>query len=304
MIHLALDTCVWIELLKRDLDAEAGLLEEIQYWLSTGELILVNTQNINREWNRNKEINLKAILGSIREKDKELTSILHSSNPIKTTHTPDKVQDKLEKRVAMLDQMFSEKILEARENDEIYIEAAKKNLNCYAPNHKKDSYRDTINILSLKHFLKASKLTQCYFATINYKDFSADNQRYTLHTMLESDFKECGLEYVYCENEIGKPFAEKLFGHYLRPNLPSFEEHLKHLAKAEENKKLKDRRVKEVMMSEEADPEFLENCMYLDTILLKSKPNSLEKVILNALFEKHPGYRKYFVRKLAENGLV
>jgi len=52
MIYLAVDTCVWLELLKVDFAHENNFFDELLFWIENGHIKCVTTQNLIREWDR------------------------------------------------------------------------------------------------------------------------------------------------------------------------------------------------------------------------------------------------------------
>jgi len=302
MIYIAIDTCAWLELLKVDTSPPYNYFDEIFYWLDNKLLTCITTENMIREWDRHKVSKKAEVLQVLNNISKESRGLFAATSPIDSLYAPDVVETALDNRIARVDFLFKSVAEVATENDDIYVRAAKRNLLCQPPNHSGDSYRDTVNLLSLIHYLKIKGYASCIFTTINHKDFSAKN-KYDLHPILVAEFKGAGLEYVFFDNE-KKSFAAKLFDGTLRKSLPSFLDYLKQRKEQEERAKVK---AAEKLHDEDIaipDAEFVANCLELDRIALKQTPTALDQHTLNYLFNQHEGYKTYFLRKLAENGMV
>lgn len=304
MIYLAIDTCVWLELLKTDFNQDNNHFNELLFWIEGEQIKFVTTENMLNEWNRNKISKKLEITLAFKERDRASSSLFSAPHPFDTIYKADKVEAALNKRIDRVDLLFSSGAVIAKESDQIYLEAANRSLKCIAPNHSKDSFRDTVNLLALKKHVIDNAYPQCLFSTINYKDFSENgSKKYDLHNQLIAEFKTANLEYCYFDNSKDN-FSGKLFNVYLRPNLPSFSDHLKAERKKEEDKKLKEAKIEHEKLMESTDPEFVSNTEQIDRIVLSGKRTSLDEEILKLLFAKHPSYEKYFFRKLTENGVV
>ncbi|MDC8105004.1 PIN domain-containing protein [Chryseobacterium sp. B21-037] len=303
MIYLAVDTCVWLELLKVDFAHENNFFDELLFWIENGHIKCVTTQNLIREWDRNKISKREDIIRRFKEKQKEISSVLSATEKLNSVYQPDKVEDALNKRIARVDKLFSTAAIVAKESDEIYLDAVKRNIDCLAPNHSKDSFRDTLNILTLKKHVMDSNYPLCIFTTINHSDFSDLPDKYKLHSHLVQDFRDGKLEYVYFDNAL-KTFSGKLFDVKLRPFVPSFTDYLKDEKKKEESRILAERKMEKQMKMDVVDDDFISNTQQIDRILLSKKRTKLDNNILEFLFDLNPRYKEYFLKKLAEYGLV
>lgn len=303
MIYLAIDTCVWLELLKVDFNQKDNLFEELLYWIEDGMIICITTENLILEWTRNKQSKRSEIIGAFKGIGNNYSNLMSAAHPMSDIYTIDKVEEVLNYRIDRLDKLFTTKAEVATENHDIYIEAAKRNLNCIAPNHTQDSFRDTVNILTLKNYVIQKKYDNCIFTTINYRDYSEVGKRFEIHNQLKKDFEEGHLEYVYFQNDKDN-FSGRLFNQILRPILPSFQNHLKALHVKSEEKKLEEKKKEREKLMDLPEPEFLPYTLEIDRILLKDKRTDLDEVILKFLFDKNPKYENYFLRKLSEYGMV
>lgn len=303
MIYIAVDTCVWLELLKTDFVQES-MFDELLYYIESKSICCITTENLIREWHRNKEQKKKTVYAAFKERESLIGNLMSAQHNLREMYDADNVNTAIEKRILRLDHMFSNFAKVAKETDDIYLEAAKRNLDCIAPNHGQDSFRDTINILTLKEYVRENNIESCIFTTINHKDYSVNqSKKFDLHTQLLRDFEKWKLEYVFFDNDANN-FSGRLFGGILRPKLPSFVEHLQKQKEDDERKKLSQRKVEQVHTVHVTDDEFIDNIANIDRIVESGKQTSADKFLLDYLFKKYPNYEKYFFKKLVENGLV
>jgi hypothetical protein len=299
MPFLSLDTCVWLGLIKIDLNKEDSVFEEVCYWIENKHIVHIVPANIIEEWNNNMLDKARAIINDIRGALNRDVGAFKGNTDMMSAYQPDVVNDKVNSRIKRVDDILKKYSKVANENDTIYLEAAKRNLTRMAPNNVKDSFRDTVNILTLIHYLNENEHDGCFFSTINYKDFSSKDDRGTIHSELSDSFTSAKLTYVYCDEE---PFAGRLMAR-LRPLLPKFQDHLKERKRLAEEKALLERKaVTEI--AEDTDRDFLENIRHLDIILEKSAPTDAEKEMLKSLMDRHPSYKRYFFDRLGNNGDV
>ncbi len=303
MIYLAVDTCVWLELLIVDFAHENNYFDEFLFWIENGYVKCITTENMIREWNRNKISKRQKITTDFKEKQKEISTILSATDKLDSVYQPNRVEEAIDKRIARIDLLFSTAAIIAKESDEIYADAAKRNVACLAPNHNKDSFRDTLNVLTLKKHVLDNDYPRCIFTSINHSDFCEPGDKYKLHNQLAQEFKDGNLEYVYFDNA-RKTFSGKLFGVELRPFLPSFSDYLKQEKQKEEKRILLERKIEQHKKLDLVDDEFITNTQYIDRIVLSTKRTKLEENMLEFLFDQHPRYRTYFLKKLSEHGLV
>jgi hypothetical protein len=304
MIYLTFDTCIWLELLKADIHVENNVFEETLYWIENGEVICITTVNMIREWDRNKILKKDEILKGLKKVEQMYSDAFKADTNLKSLYKPDIIEAQVTKRIDRLDAMFRTIATIAPESQAVYDEAIKRNLDCLAPNHQKDSFRDSINIISLIHFLKANSFGHCYFSTINYTDFSnAKDKKHELHPHLKPGFDTVDLEYIYFDDYTDN-YGGRLFNTILRPTLPSFSDYLQEMKKKAQAALLEEKKQEQEKRADLIEPEYLENLPYLDMILSKPSPNAVEKQLLAVILKQHPAYEQYFIKNLSTNGLV
>lgn len=302
MIYITLDTCVWLGLIKIDLHNDNNVFEEICYWIENKHLIHITPENIIREWDRNKAKKLFEISNDIKKINNTIISSFRGTSDLVSAYNPDTIEEIVSKRIDRVEtilKVYSEK---AEENQNIYKDAIEKNFNCLAPNHTDDSFRDTINILTIINYIKTKGYIDCIFSTINYADFSeGKTKKHDLHNQLIDDFKKANLQYVYCDEE---PFANKLLGVYLRPALPKYLDYLKEKKREEDAKILAAKKDMTTITITSPDTDYLENIKHLDLILAKKTPTAFEQELIKSLIGRHESYKQYFFNNIGNNGLV
>lgn len=296
MKYLTLDTCIWLELLKIDFSTN-NVFEEICFWIERGHIVHIVPENIIREWDRNKESKISEIVGSINK----LIYPVKDHKTLVSDYQPDKIRNTIKDRIKRVDFILKNLSEIAQENTKIYHEASQRCLNELAPNHSKDSFRDTVNILTIVEYLKKKGYAKSIFSSLNYTDFSESKEKKEkLHHDLEDYFKSVNLEYIYCNES---PLGSKLF-HYLGIGIPKLLDHLKEKKKNEDERKLEEKKAIETHDLDILDDDFLENIKYIDMIITKVNPTAFELNLIKTLISRHDSYKNYFLRQMALNGVV
>lgn len=304
MQYITLDTCVWLKLLYIDFKNEDNIFDEICYWIENKHLTHIVPTNIIDEWNRHKLEYQNNIVTFFEKRERDDLYFLKHNSELRTTYTSNNIRNDVKNRIDRVDAIFSYHSLKAEYNDTLLLSSAKRNLNLVAPNHNGDSFRDTVNILSLLNYLSENKHLNSIFVTENYKDFSDVNgKRFDLHKGLESDFNAVKLSYEYIGDK--EEFGSKLFNR-LRNELAehNFQDYLKEKRSIEDAKKLAERKPTIYTSISNPDSDYLENIKYIDSIILKSNPTTFEQEILNSLINRHDSYKQYFFNNIGNNGLV
>jgi PIN domain len=304
MLNITLDTCVWLKLLYIDFKNEDNYLEEICFWIENKHIKHIVPTNIIDEWNRHKVGYQNDIVAYFKKKEQANINPFKHNTELASTYKAEEVQKSVQKRIERIDAIFSTHSEKAPYDDTMLKEAGLRNLQTIAPNHKGDSYRDTVNIFSLIQYLKNKGYTKSIFATDNYKDFCVDGgNRYELHDGLKAEFASADLTYEYFgENDA---FGTKLFN-FLRKELAanSFQVYLKDKKDKEETAALAAKKTVAPTTISSSDADYLENIKYIDLILAKKIPTAFEEEILQLLIQKHNSYEQYILNNIGNNGLV
>ena len=302
MIYITLDTCLWLELIKINLGNENNEFEEICFWIENKHITHITPRNIIREWERNKVSKLLQAINDTKSLQRNIIKRFPKENELYSFYEPEVVERAVSKRMERVDAILKIHSEIAEENQQVYKEAIDRNLNCLAPNHDQDSFRDTINILTLIHHLKKNGYSNCIFSTKNFKDFSeGKDKKNELHPDLSDDFKDSNLKYIYSDE---KSFGGKVLHQELRPILPSFIEHLKKKKQKEEEEALKEKKSVVSLQVDNPDKDYLDNIRYIDIIFAKKEPTPFDLDIIKSLIKRHTSYRQYFFNNIGNNGLV
>ncbi|MEZ7504760.1 hypothetical protein [Flavobacterium sp. Arc2] len=308
MIYITLDTCVWLGLLEVDFNNEENCFEEICFWIENISISHIAPTNIIDEWNRNKIKGKENAFRHLREKEEELLNRFKNDTTFSKIYNPDNISEIIQKRIERIDSILntSEK---ANIDDAILIEAGKINLLKQPPNHIKEGYKDTVNILTLINHLKSNKYPKCFFSTIDGDFAVAVNQKHDLHNFLVDRFKDVNLEYIYFGNkknvsDIKNCFGSRFIGELRKEeyNLPNFQDYLREKTRKEVAKVLADKKDMTITTITNPDIDYLENVKYLDLIISKKKPTSWEEDMVKSLISRHESYKQYFFNNIGNNG--
>ncbi len=263
------------------------MLGELLFWMDKGAVKCILPQNIKDEWERSKSKKIEQAKKKLLEFQKSVSQVIKDSKALREAVSPDKFEAIALDRIARLDNIFSLSEV-APISDELLLEAGKRNLAVLAPNHTSDSFRDTVNILSLISFIKSKGYTNCHFVSENSKDFSDPTAKSKLHGQLKDHFDSVGLAYT-CEIRV---LLDKL-----RSTMPSYLDFLKEQRLKQASLEVRDKAVAP-FLHEDLDNEFLDHLPYIDSILSKQSPTGFEKTMLNTLMQSHPSYRRYVFSKM------
>lgn len=274
------------------------------YWIENGYLKHIVPTNIIDEWNRHKIEYQKEIVKYFQKREKEDITLFKHNSELASTYNSEEIEKNVQKRIERIDLILSSYSEKAPYDDSILLESGIRNLQTIVPNHSKDSYRDTVNILSLIYYLKKKQYTNSIFTTLNYRDFCIDSgRRFELHEGLKSEFKNADLTYEYFgENaDFGKNFFN-----ILRKELKdySFQSYLKERKEQQESALLENKKNTSSTSISSPDVDYLENIRYIDLILLKKAPTAFEQEIIKNLLNRHESYKQYFLNNIGNNDLV
>lgn len=287
MIYLTLDTDSWLYLLSGLDDGEYNMLEELLFWIERGEVKCILPENIKTEWERNKAKKVLQIRNALADYQKSHAAFIKANKVLREAVDPDRFDLTAQQRIAKLDTIFSSCEV-AHVTEDILVQAGRMNLSEMAPNHSQDSFRDTVNILSLIKFIKAKGYATCHFVTENYTDFSDTNKPSRLHPQLTQLFDEVGLTYTY-----------KIYV-FLNRNRSSFSSYRDYLVKQKSKEDVEE--IKDLaqvpFVHENLDNEYLDHLPYIDRILSKKNPTSFERNLLHTLMQSHSSYKRYVFSKM------
>ncbi len=304
MLNITIDTCVWLKLLSIDFKNEDNYFEEICFWIENNHIKHIVPTNIIDEWNRHKIAYQNDIVVYFKKLELESINPYKHNAEIASTYNSAAIESNVQKRIERIDVIFSIHSEKAPYDDNILIEAGKRNLNKSAPNHSKDSFRDTVNVISLIHYIKSKGYDNSIFTSINYKDFSVDsNKKYELHSHLKNDFASVNLDYIFFDEK--ENFGNLLFNQLRNKyGLISFQTYLKDKKDKEEAQKLLAQKSIDTTQIATPDADYLENIKHIDMVLSKKVPTSFELEMIKSLIGRHTSYKQYFLNNLGNNGMV
>lgn len=293
MVHIVIDTCVWIDLLKAPLTDKKNLFDEFMYWFDTGELKSVTCDNLIREWDRTQKKELKNII----HEHKIANKALYHYQALSSTTVDEQIENAIDDRIVKIDFILKQNSVIAAHDDSIYIDAGKRSIGKKAPCHDKDSFRDAVNVITIIRHLRNQPVEPIYFTTINYKDFTVPGgDKHALHPDLAVDFAAVKLVYEYFQE---RDNAGRLMNVVLRRQLPDFEKFLAEQQGLNEN--LSETTINETFAPIGIDEsEYIRHLSLIDMLTAKSSPSALELRLLEMIVDSHPSYKQYFLRKLSE----
>lgn len=295
MIYLAIDTDVWLHLATVGYDKEHNPFDELCYWLDTGEVGLIIPDHIIVEWERNKESTIAKIQTSIASSVAQLKNIpaLQDREFLQSVFSSDNFAASARIRVSRIDEILAKYVLIAPLTENAQKEAIHRTLNRLAPSHKKDSFSDAVNVISVIDFVRDNTLSSVIFVTKNYKDYSAISDKQTVHADLKMLFDEVALSYA--------PEVDDLFNKTLRPKLSSFADFLE-CKKRLDDEALQNEAKKEQDLLANTDEDFIINSGMLEQVLKQSRPSVFQEKMIHELIETDEHCRKYFFSKVNNPG--
>jgi hypothetical protein len=288
MIYLTLDTCVWLNLLSAPNEA----FEETLFQIERRQVLCVTTPNLNREWQRHSLTKKIAAIDELQKSRGEHFVMFKGAVEMQTLSTADEITQVVEERVRRIDYVLNSIAELAPESDEIYLKASKRNLERIAPNHDADSFRDTVNLLTVAAYSAALQYAPFYFVTNNHKDFSASNKS-NFHPGLGDVFIDSVFEYVYFNNNRQR-YAEMFLGLFSKHRLPGYNAFRQKQKQIEEEAELERMKQRQATINEE----LIENTGILDLLLNGKNLNSTSKALLEILLGNGLPYRLYFLRNV------
>ena len=198
MIYLALDTCVFAELLK---NIEFNdILNQILYWHKSGMIDILVPDIVLEEWENNKDDFEKFRRNIIKQKlnnTKEILEIVKGDNSelIKVLSEFDinnNVIEDLNKIDSMLNTGINISI-----SDAVKLKATDYAVNKKAPFKGKNSMADALIVFSVIEYLEnKSNRTDAIFVSHNTSDFSQSKSlKFQLHQDLKTEFEKVQLQF-------------------------------------------------------------------------------------------------------------
>ncbi|NOW95005.1 hypothetical protein FHW89_001666 [Mucilaginibacter sp. SG564] len=295
MIHLAIDTDVWLYLVTVGFDKDHNLFDEFCYWLELGEIRCIVSEQIVEEWERNKESKVSNIKTSIAASVGQLknTPVIQDRKFFQRVFNSDNFEASARARLAKVEEILTNYTEVAPVTESMMLEAGRRTRKRIAPSHMKDSYSDAINILAIVARIQELNLSLVTFVSKNYQDYSEVGNKDKLHPDLIPMFDEVALTYA--------ADVDELFHKILRPQLSSFADHL--IRQKEQRKAIEQQvsiQLKEQLAN--TDEDYIINTAMLEQMLQQPRPSHFQEKMIGDLIDNDEYCRKYFFNKLEKPG--
>ena len=194
MAKLIIDTCSWLELSKPRF---SEVLTELETQVHNGQTILLTSEIIIEEWDRNKDRIIQDIKASIRTHAKSALKLTEFLNETEAKQISDivekyKSEEVKQEELAMIHFKRVEELLKTSTvyeiSDKLKLEVTDRALQKKAPFHNnKNNTADALLYLGAVDYVdkEAQIATDLFFVTINYKEFSDPKDSTKLHPELE-----------------------------------------------------------------------------------------------------------------------
>lgn len=284
--YVFMDTDSWLNLLIPKLE-ERNPIEFIVEWIKRGYFKILLPYTNRLEWNRKKNDKKKEVISAL----KNLTN--YHENVLTTSSNDERIkklefEQIIEKRINIIEGIFNDYSIRIPINRSVLLEAGIRNLKCISPNHGKDSYRDTVNMLYVFDYIRKNNIESTAFVTNNWSDYSQNkNNKGILNDGLTAEFNKLGIGY-FC------PFES--FFHQIKKKLPGISEYqTKQLAHKKGNSQVNLNSLDEMDFANE---EFIDDIEYLDKLLTRSKLSKDQIIFTITLINSNDVYYDYFFRKV------
>jgi hypothetical protein len=195
MIHLVIDTCVWIELCN---DLLSEVRQKLTWLIEQKKVLLLLPSIVIEEWNRQKSKVLAERSQSVRGKIKNAKTISEYLSP--------DLADHLEEMLTTIDDEFIEKTASApiREIEHLFavpttvvlnasdrakVTAAEYALAKKAPFRMKNSMADALILLSATEYIISNGIKDSIFVSGNTQDFSSTSDKAKINEDLKDLFE-------------------------------------------------------------------------------------------------------------------
>lgn len=102
----SLDTCVWLGLIKIDLNKDDSIFEELCYWIENNYIVHIVAANIITEWDRNKLSKALAIINDFKAALTKDVGAFKGNSDIMSAYQPYVVDAKIQARISRIDDIL------------------------------------------------------------------------------------------------------------------------------------------------------------------------------------------------------
>ncbi|MBN1568557.1 MAG: DUF4935 domain-containing protein [Acidobacteria bacterium] len=200
MVHLVIDTCIWIDLYRNF----PKLLQKITLLLDQKKICLILPVIVIEEWNKHRDKILEERSQSIRGKIKnarELSKYLNPEQAETLNEMLDNLQEDLIKKVALagieeIEDLFKRpSTIMLTISDEVKIRTIDFALAKKAPFRNKNSTADALILFSSAEYIADNDIKQSMFVSINTDDFSSSADKEQISEDLKELLEKCGMKY-------------------------------------------------------------------------------------------------------------
>lgn len=197
MINLLIDTTSWKKLISK---TEISMsLHQVRKWVKGNEVTLLCPAILYEEWQKHREVELKAAKTSVVKAEKEVKLLGFIPGESQRQHALDLLQS----QISVVDELF-QMSLTIPTIDSVLKNSAERQLHQRPPFHnKRDSLKDCILILSAIEYLYAEEHKELFFLSDNHNDFAVQNEnRYHLNPDILSGYPGLIVKYFRTSTEL------------------------------------------------------------------------------------------------------
>lgn len=289
MIHLTLDTDVWLNSVKESGDDD-NFIDSLEHWIENNDIKILLPESIIEEWNRNREVKKKIFLDDWKNFFNRSKRVF-GNDIVKMLRTPEHLNELVEKQFKRVESIFHNHAINIPITNDYKLKAVVLAEHKKAPFGQKNSIGDAYLFLAITDYIENNRLLNCIFVTNNHTDFSSKEYTDKIHSDLEPEFSKLNIKY-YID-------LRRFFADYSN-HLPDVNEYKKLKDLKEENKKL----ASAVLNPQSLDnltglrDSYIENINHLDIILNTKLLTKEQAKFALELVDSDVSYMEYFFKKV------
>lgn len=197
MINLLIDTTSWKRLISKTEVSKS--LHQVSKWVKGNEVTLLCPAILQDEWQRHREVELKAAKTSVAKAEKEVKLLGYMPGESQLQFALDLLQS----QISVVDELFQMSV-PIETPDSVLRNSAERQLQHRPPFHnKKDSLKDCILILTVIEYLRGEGHKELFFLSDNYNDFAVQNDNdYQLNPDILSNYPDLSVKYFRTSTEL------------------------------------------------------------------------------------------------------
>ncbi len=293
MYYLALDTNIWLNLLKEG-TASDNSLNFLDHWIDGQHIKILLPEIIVTEWKRNRENKKKVLIQDWRDFLNRAKKIFDSSY-VNDVITSEYVEQRVEKQLEIVEDIFDNHAIVIPITENVKLKSVEKALEKKAPFHRKSSMADALILHSFLDYIESQQLMGCFFITNNTDDFSETNSKSKIHSDLKDEFNKLGVRYFTDIKRAIYIFKTEL-------QLPEVIDE-----RSTKNRRNEIQKISEAISNPEStrildslEDSYLDNIQHIDIVLGRNKPTKSQVKFVLDLIKSDVSYEKYFFRKVSD----